>query len=61
MIVTSQDDWVALYTSIKEESRKSDEKFVFIYASAQDCDSICALRILEVSGRVLLAKYQCYR
>lgn len=48
MIVTSQDHWVALYNCLKDESRKSDEKFVFIYASAQDCDSICALRILEV-------------
>lgn len=48
MILTSQDQWTDLYASIKEESRKSDEKFVFIYASAQDCDAICALRILEV-------------
>ncbi|GAB4814948.1 hypothetical protein N2152v2_001994 [Parachlorella kessleri] len=47
MILTNQDDWVALYNSIKEESRRSEEKFVFIYASAQDCDSLCALRILE--------------
>lgn len=47
MIVTSHSEWVAVYNAIKEESRQSDEKHVFIYASASDVDSVAALRILE--------------
>lgn len=38
-----------MYGSIREESLRSDEKHVFIYACSSDCDSVCALRILEVS------------
>lgn len=49
MIVTTPDEWVALYNAIKEESSCSEEKHVFIYASAADADSVAALRILEVS------------
>jgi hypothetical protein len=48
MIVTTDDQWTGVYTAIREESRKSDEKHIFIYASASDADSVCALRILEV-------------
>uniref|UniRef100_A0A1D2AER3 Cell division control protein 45-like protein n=1 Tax=Auxenochlorella protothecoides TaxID=3075 RepID=A0A1D2AER3_AUXPR len=47
MIVTTPDEWVALYNAIKEESSCSEEKHVFIYASAADADSVAALRILE--------------
>ena len=48
MIVTDPYDWARLYESIKEESRKSEEKHVHIYVSAADADSVCALKILEV-------------
>lgn len=50
MIINQPDQWVDLYKAIKEESSRSDEKHVFIYASAADADSVCALRILEVRG-----------
>ena len=50
MIVTSQEEWVSLYQSIKEDSARSDEKQVFVYASAADADAVCALRILEVGA-----------
>ena len=48
MIITTSDEWTALYNSIKQDSTRSDEKHVFIYACASDADSVCALRILEV-------------
>ena len=48
MILTDSQQWVQLYETIKEESRKSEEKHVHIYVSAADADSVCALRILEV-------------
>lgn len=47
MIITTSDEWTNLYRSIREESTRSDEKHVFIYACASDADSVCALRILE--------------
>ncbi|PSC71473.1 cell division control 45-like protein [Micractinium conductrix] len=47
MIITTSDEWTALYNSIKQDSTRSDEKHVFIYACASDADSVCALRILE--------------
>lgn len=53
MIINKLDDWVSLYGAIKEETSCSDEKHVFIYASAADADSVCALRIVEV-GRMPL-------
>lgn len=49
MILTDSQQWVELYETIKNESRKSEEKHVHIYVSASDADSVCALRILEVS------------
>jgi arylamine N-acetyltransferase len=48
MIITTTDEWTALYRSIKEESSRSDEKHVNIYCCSSDCDSVCAVRILEV-------------
>ena len=48
MIITTTDEWTDLYRSIREESSRSDEKHVFIYACSSDVDSVCALRILEV-------------
>jgi len=48
MIITTSEEWTNLYRSIREESSRSDEKHVFIYACASDADSVCALRILEV-------------
>ena len=48
MIITTSEEWTNLYRSILEESTRSDEKHVFIYASSSDADSVCALRILEV-------------
>ena len=50
MILTDSTKWVDLYETIKNETRKSEEKHVQIYVSAADADSVCALRILEVSG-----------
>ena len=50
MIVTTHEQWVELYNAIRDESRRSEEKHIFIYASSSDCDSVCALRILEASG-----------
>lgn len=50
MIITSPEEWVSLYGAIAEDSRRSEEKHVFIYASAKEADSVAALRILEVSG-----------
>lgn len=50
MILTSTQQWVDLYDHIKAETRKSSEKHVNIYVSAADADSVCALRILEVSS-----------
>ncbi|KAI3436794.1 hypothetical protein D9Q98_006205 [Chlorella vulgaris] len=47
MIITTTDEWTALYRSIKEESSRSDEKHVNIYCCSSDCDSVCAVRILE--------------
>jgi hypothetical protein len=51
MIITSSDEWTDLYASIREESNRSEEKHVNIYASSSDADSVCALRILEVRRR----------
>ena len=51
MILTSTQQWVELYETIKAETRKSSEKHVNIYVSAADADSVCALRILEVRRR----------
>lgn len=48
MIITTSEEWTALYRSIREESGRSEEKHVFIYACSSDADSVCALRILEV-------------
>lgn len=48
MIITTSDEWTALYRSICEDSKRSDDKHVFIYACSSDADSVCALRILEV-------------
>ena len=48
MIITTPDEWTSLYGSIRDDSSRSDEKHVFIYACSTDCDSVCALRILEV-------------
>ena len=50
MIITTSEEWTDLYRSIREESSRSDEKHVFIYACSSDCDSVCALRILEVGA-----------
>ncbi|EFN58772.1 hypothetical protein CHLNCDRAFT_50260 [Chlorella variabilis] len=47
MIITTSDEWTALYRSICEDSKRSDDKHVFIYACSSDADSVCALRILE--------------
>lgn len=47
MIITTHDQWVALYNAIREECRKSEEAHVFIYASASNADSVAALRVLE--------------
>jgi cell division control protein 45 len=47
MIISTPEEWTNLYRSIREESSRSDEKHVFIYACSTDCDSVCALRILE--------------
>ena len=53
MIITTSEEWTNLYRSILEESTRSDEKHVFIYASSSDADSVCALRILEVRPALL--------
>lgn len=50
MIITNHEQWVDLYNAIKEESARSEEKHVFIYASSADVDAVCTLRILEVGG-----------
>ncbi len=55
MIITTPEEWTQLYRSIREESSRSDEKHVFIYACSTDCDSVCALRILEVRPSWVLA------
>lgn len=56
MIINKLDDWVSLYGAIKEETSCSDEKHVFIYASAADADSVCALRIVEVGRMPLIGR-----
>jgi hypothetical protein len=50
MILTDQQEWVDLFDALKSETRKSSEKHVNIYVSASDTDSVCSLRILEVSS-----------
>ena len=58
MILTSQEQWVELYAAIREESRTSEERHVFIYASSADTDALCALRILEVRAHIAPAARQ---
>lgn len=59
MIITTPEEWTNLYRSIREESSRSDEKHVFIYACSTDCDSVCALRILEVRPSSGAAMHGC--
>ena len=52
MILTTQDQWTALFRSIQDDAARSEDKQVFLYASAADADAVCALRILVVRGWV---------
>lgn len=40
--------WHDLYSGIREDTHNSSEKKISIFVSGSDCDSICALKVLQV-------------
>ncbi len=44
-----QHPWVLLYDRLLAQKKEASPQRVYAYVSATDCDSVCALRILEVS------------
>ena len=45
-------DFVQLYDTIKQETFDSAERKVTIFVSTSECDSVCAVRLLQVKGAV---------
>jgi hypothetical protein len=42
------DEYEALFQEVKADLQSSDEKKVLIFVSTADCDSVCAVRLLQV-------------
>jgi hypothetical protein len=43
--------WHDFYTGVKEDKHTTSEKRVSIFCCGTDCDSLCALKVLQVSTR----------
>ncbi len=42
-------EFIALYEQLKDDKRNTSEKNILIFVSAENCDALCAARILAVS------------
>lgn len=48
-------EYEALFQQVKADLQNSEEKKVLIFVSTSECDSVCAVRILQVRLHVLRA------
>lgn len=48
-MLTGPEDFRELWEAIKHEMACSEEQKVTIFVSTQDCDSVCAIRIMQVT------------
>ena len=47
-MLNGPDDFREVWEAIKHEMASSEEQKVTIFVSTQDCDSVCAVRMLQV-------------
>jgi hypothetical protein len=48
-MIVSPKDFLGVYQSIKVEMNSNKERKLVVYASREECDSVCAVKILQVS------------
>lgn len=48
-------EYEALFQEVKADLQNSEEKKVLIFVSTSECDSVCAVRILQVRLQLLCA------
>ena len=52
-MIIFQEQYVPLYEAVKADYHASEDRKVLVFVSAGEADSVCAVRILQVSlGRV---------
>lgn len=47
-MLTEPNEYGALFQQIKADLQNSEEKKVLIFVSTSECDSVCAVRVLQV-------------
>ena len=55
-MLTGPEDFRELWEAIKHEMACSEEQKVTIFVSTQDCDSVCAIRMLQARLVAAVAK-----